>query len=188
MYYTPGWGALLTVIGTLSGGVVGGVLTQWGQRRLYRRQLADQHRLEKRESIASVLDASAPLHEVKRLVHHAGEVNKDREAGKYSAGLPLPNSVLAFNKELTTFDEKTNLFRSQLRRALLVVDDRDLVDKLRALQTVAVEISSHAESIKDHAAAQETFDVTKLEDNLAELSKRTRNLSDAAVARLKATG
>jgi membrane protein YqaA with SNARE-associated domain len=68
MYYTPGWGALLTLIATLIGGVGGVVLTLWGQRWLYRRQLADQHRLEKRESIASVLDASAAL--VGHRLHH----------------------------------------------------------------------------------------------------------------------
>jgi hypothetical protein len=92
MLHTQGWqlegGALLTLVGTLTGGVGGFALTHWSQRWLYRRQLSDQHRLEMRESIASVLDASAALHNVKRLVHHTGEVNKDHEAGKYDAGLP----------------------------------------------------------------------------------------------------
>jgi hypothetical protein len=188
MYCTPGWGALLILVGTLSGGVGGVALTQWNQRWLYRREVGDQHRLEKRESIASVLDASAALHDVKQLVHLAGEVKKDHEAGKYSDELPFPNSVLAFNKEVKTFDEQTNRFRSQLRRASLVVDDHDLIDKLRALETVAGEISSHAESIRDHAAAQETFDVAELDCDLSELSKRTRSLSDVTVARLKASG
>ena len=93
MYYTPGWAALLTLIGTLSGGAGGAALTQWNQRWIYRRQTGDQHRLEQRESIASVLDASANLHDVKTLVHRADAVKTDHEARRYSAGLPLPASV-----------------------------------------------------------------------------------------------
>ena len=67
MLHTHGWdlagGAILTLVGTLSGGVGGVALTQWSQRSLYRHQSSDQHRLEMRESIASVLDASAALHD-----------------------------------------------------------------------------------------------------------------------------
>jgi hypothetical protein len=192
MLHTEGWelqgGALLTLVGTLSGGVGAVALTQWSQRSQYRRQSSDQHRLEMRESIASVLDPSARLHDVQRLVRSAGEVNKDRAAEKWARGLPLPDSVLAFNEEFGTFVDEANHFRSQLRRALLVVDDDDLVDKLRALVTVGQEIVSHAESIFACAEAGETIDVSSLNRDLSKLGETTRLLADAAVARLKASG
>jgi Domain of unknown function len=141
-----------------------------------------------RESIASVLDASAALHDVTRLVYGAEEVSQAREADRDAAGLPVPDSIMAFNDELMAFRENINHFRSQLRRALLVVDQHDLVNNLRALGRVATAISLHAESIRDRVTAHETVDASSLDRDLGELLKTTGTLSDAVVARLKATG
>jgi hypothetical protein len=61
------------------------------------------------------------------------------------------------------------------------------IRKLRELETIGGGIDSYAQSIRDQAAAQEIFDVTEVDRGLRELSKRTRSLSDATVARLNAS-
>jgi hypothetical protein len=53
-----------------------------------------------RESIASVLDQAAALNVLGKLVYLAGDAQKDQKAGKWREKLPLPKSVLVFNKEL----------------------------------------------------------------------------------------
>jgi hypothetical protein len=183
-----GWqldgGALLTLIGTLIGGVGGVALTHWSQESQYRRQSSDKHRLEMRESIASVLDQAAALNVLGKLVYLAGDALKDQKAGKWREEQPLPESVLVFNKELAALNETTNKFRYHYRRALLVVDDDALAEKLSAIQEIADEIDLDIHSIQDRTIAGEPIDVAKIDHDLSELAARNRMLGEAAVARL----
>jgi hypothetical protein len=57
MYYTPGWGAVITAVSTLSGVA----LTQWNANRQSWRQHTEARRVEQRVAVLDVLAAASRL-------------------------------------------------------------------------------------------------------------------------------
>lgn len=55
MYYTPGWGAIITAVSTLSGVA----LTQWNSNRQSWRQHTETRRVEQRVAVLDVLTAAS---------------------------------------------------------------------------------------------------------------------------------
>lgn len=140
MYYTPGWGALMTLVGTLGGGLGGVALTQWNQHWLHRKQADDQHRLEQRAAVATVIEAGATMGEKSWLyaIDLMGYDETMTAHGVYKAALRAARLVVdnqMINRDLAAhviLVSKIENLTKQIRR--LVRDDNYDSKECEALQ------------------------------------------------------
>jgi hypothetical protein len=124
VFYTPGWGALMTVGGTL-GGVA---LTQWNANRQSAREFDDERRVEQREAVLDVLSATAEL--IPKLARFA-KLLDDAKRG------PVSDYNAYYGPAYKSAVEQSNVLTRVYRKAELIVTDKKISAALDGLRDTA---------------------------------------------------
>ncbi|WP_344319869.1 hypothetical protein [Nocardia ninae] len=127
MYYTPGWGALMTVVGTLTAGLGGVALTQLNQYRLFHTQASEQHRIEQRQTVQSVVEAGMSVVKAWK-----GFLNEAKKAAEDSSYPIIARSQ--FEDAGRDVIDSINGYRSAGTNALLVLTNMTIIEKVDAVQ------------------------------------------------------
>ncbi|MCV7441526.1 hypothetical protein H7K33_04740 [Mycobacterium paraense] len=134
MFYTPGWGALLTAVSTLTGALGGVAITQWNSNRQSAREYFEARRSEQRLAVLDVMEPAAMLTPKMRrfasLIDRAaaGEAVQDIEAFYGPA-----------YKEAVT--QKSELTRA-IRKAALIITEPKIAEALEGLEKAADDLAA----------------------------------------------
>lgn len=133
MFYTPGWGALLTAVATLSGVAI----TQWNANRQTSRTQLNATRIEQRQVVLEILEAVAVLEvKLKRFAAALDKGKKKLEDGTFN------HTVDDFYSQSyrAAIDQGSELTRA-LRKGDLVVTDKKIIYVLQQLRNSAKDLA-----------------------------------------------
>lgn len=133
MFYTPGWGALLTAVATLSGVAI----TQWNANRQTSRTQLNATRIEQRQVVLEILEAVAVLEtKLRRFAATLDKGKKALEDGTFN------HTVDDFySQSYREAIDQGNALTRALRKGELVITDKKMIYVLQQLRNSAKELA-----------------------------------------------
>ena len=183
MYFTPGWGAILTSAGAIAGVAVGAGAARWNMHSILTKQTAHQHKIEQREAVAVITDAIVALADNGQFFHSARMLAKSVEPdGKLDA-----ECLDRFNAEVPRANERVNAVKAALRRSMLVIDLDELESQIAPLNELIGHYSDALAAARNSYQDEKAFgrQTDAAENVRADMTSRVQSLMDSAATLLK---